>query len=407
MNIEKMRKIDYWVGVPVCFMLSVFEEVREITKGRGKYKKPDKVLFMEFSEMGSVILSYPAMEHIKEFYPNAELYFWIFERNKESVDILPIISEKNIITLRDDNLFVLFRDIFKNLIKIWKENIDTVINLELFARFTAILSYLTGANRRIGFFKFSMEGLYRGDLHTHKVKYNPYIHISKNFLSLIETLKAPKGEFPLLKKSYKNFEINLPNIKSSEVEKSNIWKKLKKFNTEINPESNLIIVNPCSSGLLSLRQWPEEKYVDLIKKLLEDTNGSIFVVLIGNSEGKKFFEKIVLNVKNKNCISLVDKTSFIELVNLFNISNLFISHDSGPPHFAALTRIKTIVLFGPETPQLYAPLNPHCINIYKKFCCSPCVSAYNHRRSLCKNNKCIKAIKVNEVYNLAEEILKS
>ena len=38
---------------------------------------------------------------------------------------------------------------------------DVVIDLELFSRFTSLITYLSGAPIRVGFFKFNMEGLYR------------------------------------------------------------------------------------------------------------------------------------------------------------------------------------------------------------------------------------------------------
>ena len=44
-----------------------------------------------------------------------------------------------------------------------RNGIDTVIDLELFSRFTALLTGLSGADRRVGFHRFHNEGLYRGE----------------------------------------------------------------------------------------------------------------------------------------------------------------------------------------------------------------------------------------------------
>ena len=93
-----------------------------------------------------------------------------------------------------------------------------------------------------------------------------------------------------------------------------------------------------------------------------------------------------------------------ELISLFSISKVIVGHDGGLIHLASLTDIFIIALYGPETPLLYEPLSKNKKIIYKKFSCSPCLSAYNHRNSICKNNKCMQAIGVNEVYNGALKV---
>ena len=114
--------------------------------------------------------------------------------------------------------------------------------------------------------------------------------------------------------------------------------------------------------------------------------------------------KIANAVNNKRCIDLAGKTTVKELVDLYNISDVLVSNDSGPPNFAALTKIKVIVLYGPENPACYLPLSRNIKLIYADLICSPCISAYNHRKSPCNDNKCMQAIKVDEVYG---EVIKS
>jgi len=81
-----------------------------------------------------------------------------------------------------------------------------------------------------------------------------------------------------------------------------------------------------------------------------------------------------------------------------------VSNDSGPAHFAAATRLPTIVLFGPETPKLDQPLGTSQA-IYAGLACSPCVSAHNHRKTACNDNVCMRAIGVEQVYGALAELL--
>ena len=69
-----------------------------------------------------------------------------------------------------------------------KRKIDAVIDLELFSRFTALLTGFSGAPYKVGFHAYYNEGLYRGDFLSHKVAYNPHIHIAKNFIALVNAL---------------------------------------------------------------------------------------------------------------------------------------------------------------------------------------------------------------------------
>jgi len=405
MKVNFVRFVDYWLGIPICFALSVFHNIRKIfIPARVKEFKPKKIMFLELSEMGSAILAYSAMRRAKEMYPAAELYFWIFRKNQDSVHMSNIIPKQNVITMRDGNFLLFVVDIARNLWRIWREKIDIVIDMELFSRFTSILSYLSRAKARVGFHKFSLEGLYRGHLHTHKVNYNSYMHISKNFLALVWSLKANPEDRPLLKIDITNYDITVPKIKSSKEDEESIWRKLKELNGQIGKESKIIVLNPGINEILPLRKWPFENYIELAKRLL--INPEIFIVIIG-VESRSFDDGKIMcrEISNRRFINFTGKTTVKELIDLYNISTLLISHDSGATNLASLTEIEAIVLFGPETPALYAPLTSKKTVLYSHLACSPCITAYNHRRSLCKDNKCLKMITVEEVYATAQKTL--
>jgi len=73
-----------------------------------------------------------------------------------------------------------------------------------------------------------------------------------------------------------------------------------------------------------------------------------------------------------------------------------VTNDSGPGHFSSVTNLRTVVLFGPETPALYGSLGKS-IPITAQLACSPCVSAANHRKTPCSDNACMRAITVEQV----------
>ena len=65
-------------------------------------------------------------------------------------------------------------------------------------------------------------------------------------------------------------------------------------------------------------------------------------------------EDLANQVGSPRCFSMAGKTTLRQLLILFDLAEVLVTNDSGPAHFAALTSIDIVVLFGPETPKLFA-----------------------------------------------------
>jgi ADP-heptose:LPS heptosyltransferase len=123
------------------------------------------------------------------------------------------------------------------------------------------------------------------------------------------------------------------------------------------------------------------------------------IVIIGLEQAGEGAAKILDQVGSSRCIDFTGQTSFKDLMDLLSLAHVLVTADSGPAHFASLTPIKNIVLFGPETPLLYGPLGHNASCLFAGLACSPCLSAYNHRKTSCTDPKCMKAITVDEVFD--------
>src|SRR3989344_2032149 len=350
-----MRRVDYWIGIPICFFLSIIYWIQRMfgLKNPRYNEKPKNILMIELAEMGSTVIAYPAIKKLKKDYPNSNVYFLLFKHISSSMEILDIVPKENVITIEVNSIFTLARDTIKFMVFCRKRKIDTAINFEMFARYSTILGYLSGARKRVAFHRYSQEGLYIGSFITHKVIYNPHIHTSYSFIALVSALQSPVEETPMAKFSANSIKLEIPKIASDARAKNSIWKKLREINPEISEKKKIVLVNPNASKLISIRKWPLENYAALVKKLVEDKN--VFVVISGVSSEKHDAEFICGRVKNDNVIDFKGKTSLRELIDLYNISNILVTNDSGPAHFASLTNIHIIVFFGPETPELYKP----------------------------------------------------
>lgn len=396
MNVDTMRNIDHYAGVPLAFIGTIIKKTINLFVPSKKIK-PRNVLLIELSEMGSAIIVDPAMRKLKANI-EGELFFVIFSKNKVSLQLLETVKEENIYTIDESSIVNLAKSSLGFLSWCRNNNIDSVIDLELFSRFTALLTATCGATNCVGFHAFHNEGLYRGDFLTKKVAYNPHQHIAKNFISLVDALLSEKVELPYTKRVIPDSEIEIAKAVISEEEQSSIYAIIgdvyEGFEKEKNP---VILVNSNASDLLPQRRWDRENYGDVIKSILA-YNPHALILLTGAPAEKEGAQLLTNYINDKRCINFAGAVKFLQLPALYSVCKFMLTNDSGPAHFASITDMHTFVIFGPETPALYGSLGP-TTPIYAGMACSPCVSASNHRKTPCTDNQCIKVITPDLVFN--------
>ena len=399
-SVNTMRAIDHWVGVPLCAIASplvvLIDGVKRIFS-RGP-KTPKKLLFIELSEMGSAILVDPAMRNAQA--RGAELFFLIFKSNRASLTLLNTVKPENIFTIDSSSLGGLIKDTLRFLLVARAHRIDTVIDLELFSRFTALLTGLCGARHRVGYHIFHGEGLWRGFMLTRKVHYNPHIHITKNFLSLIHAAFAKEIEVPFSKIQIPDSEVKLEQaIIHPDVMKKVLARIEKKAAEAGIPytygKNRLILINPNASDLLPQRRWVQQRFSELIQAVNQRYPNDL-ILITGSPTEFVYVDKVRSVANVKNALNFAGQVTFTELPPLYTLSDVMVTNDSGPGHFSAVTPLRTVVLFGPETPALYGSIG-NSIAITANLACSPCVSAANHRKTPCQDNVCMQAISVAQV----------
>jgi ADP-heptose:LPS heptosyltransferase len=399
-SVNTMRAIDHWVGVPLCAVASPLVALIDSMKNlftRGP-EIPKKLLFIELSEMGSAILVDPAMRNAQA--RGAELYFLIFKSNRASLTLLNTVKPENIFTIDSSSLGGLIKDTLGFLWLARRHHIDTVIDLELFSRFTALLTGLCGARRRVGYHIFHGEGLWRGFMLTRKVHYNPHIHITKNFLSLIHAAFAKEIEVPFSKIQISDSEVRLEqaiiNPAALKKVRERIEQQAKEAGIEyVYGKQRLILVNPNASDLLPQRRWAQQRFSELIQSVNTQYPHDL-ILITGSPAELAYVEKVRVVANVKNALNFAGQVTFAELPPLYTLSDVMVTNDSGPGHFSAVTPLRTVVLFGPETPALYGSIG-NSIAITANLACSPCVSAANHRKTPCQDNVCMQAITVAQV----------
>ncbi len=403
MKVDTMRKVDYFVGVPLCFVGTIIKRLLALYPTPKIDSTPKNILLIELSEMGSTILADPAMRKLKRIL-KANIYFAIFKKNRPSLELLGTVPKDNIYTIDDSSLLALASDAVKFLFWTRRKHIDTVVDMELFSRFTALLTGFSGARRTVGFHAFHNEGLYRGGFLTHRVAYNPHQHMSKNFIALANALMSDKAEIPFSKTFISDDETKLRKLVITESAKELMRRKIR----EVYPvyearRHRVVLFNANASDLLPIRRWPQEHYIALARNVL-DRYQDVVILLTGGHDDRAWLEAIRSSVRNERCVNFAGHTSLAELPPLYSVSTCMLSNDSGPPHFASVTDMPMFVFFGPETPKLYCPLG-NVTPIYAGLACSPCVSAANHRKTACSDNVCLQIITPEKVFSMLQPTL--
>lgn len=398
-----LQVIDRWVGVPVCLCLSLANKVRNLFVRDVTSEKPHRILFVKFAEQGSTVLAQKAIRRAVEIVGRENVYFIVFEENRFILDVLGLIPEENVITFRRDTLSELVQGGIAALQKIRELRIDTAIDMEFFSRSSAALTWLTGIPRRIGFHTFFGEGPYRGDLMTHRLLYNPYLHTSQIFEQMVLATLEDPTQLPTWDCPPSPVTAQPPIFAPKPVEVEQVQGILKQLNRGELPKS-IILLNPNASDLLPLRKWPTHRYVTLAKRLLE-RYPEAHIALTGAPNEAGPASEVARQIDSPRCFSLAGRTTLRQLMVVYTMSELLITNDSGPAHFAALTPINVLTLFGPETPALFGASSPRSTNIWLGLACSPCVNAYNNRQSPCQNNLCMQNIHVERVFDETVRIL--
>jgi len=389
MKVDTMRFIDKWLGIPLTFIFTiliwVIEKILLIRK-----KSPDlsKTLFIELSEMGSAVLVDPAMRKLQKK-GNSELFFAIFKSNFKSLQILNTVEEDHIFKMRDDNLFNLGIDVIRFFFWCRSKNITTVIDLELFSRFTALLSGLSGARARIGFGTYYDEGMYRGSIINYPVRYNPHVHISVNFMSLVNrALNSFQNSYATV--PVDEIDLKLAQVNSDKFNVEKVKNKIKELYDQWE-NKRIVLLNPNASNLLPQRRWLPEYFVEVGKTILKNLQ-DVLVIATGAPDERDYVQKVVDEIGHERCVNSAGIFEFLELIPLYGLSTVMLTNDSGPAHFSSVTPLKVFVIMGPETPVLYGPLG-NAETFYLGLPCSPCVSAANHRKTTCKSRPCITGIR--------------
>ena len=334
-----------------------------------------KILIIKLSAIGDVVQTLPALESIKNTYPDSEVTWVVEEAAAGILEGHPLIKtllvsrrKSWIRTLK--NPFTLVRGL-GNIIRFIRElrsnRYDIAIDFQGLLK-SGVLIGLARAKRKIGFdrtrelsYLFLNERLPAYDIEKHALE--RYLDVAR-YLGARDP--SPNCTLPI------------------EPEVTAIREKIKNLNPEGRP---LVVMNPVARWETKL--WPESSFAGLADRIIQDKNA--VVIFTGSPDDRPVIDRITA-MMNEKAVNWVGETTLKELAALASLADQFITTDTGPMHLAAAAGARVIALFGPTAPWRTGPYGPSHTVIRAGTECSPCF-----QRKCDQNVKCMTGITVDEV----------
>ncbi len=327
-----------------------------------------KVLVIKLCCLGDVIQVMPSLKALKD--NGYEVHYLCIDFVKPLLELIPYLDK--IFTLNTGSII----SIFKTLSELNKEKYEIIINFHRDLK-SFIFMFFIKSKIKAGF-KWGMSSL----LLSESFEFNPKIHESKRYLSIIQGLGFMVND--------KAGQLIIPD---KPAEKCGISGDKK---AGIFPGGG---VNP--GTIMWTKRWPTENFIKLSQILIKD---GFSVYVFGGLMDRKLIDIIKKEVSEVKEIMTAGIKDFVYYVSKMDI---FIAPDTGPLHIAAAAGVKTIGLFGPSCPELVAPQGQNSVYIKGQADCSPCyIPETVHKREFlkCKDNICMKSVTVEMVYEKIKKL---
>lgn len=385
--------IDGSLGLPfpLCLLLTACRT--GLLRGASSHGQIRTVVFLKLSEQGALVQAVPSVQRAIHLVGRDHVFIVVFRRNREVLDALDILSPSHVLEIDDGTMPKCIASAVRCVRRL-RQLLDlATIDLEFFSRGTMLLPWAAGARVRVGFYSFGAGYSYRGDLLTHRVLFNPTRHVRETFDSLVQSLTVDASTLPALSVPVVSPEWSAARFRPTS---SDVAAVSALIPDSFKDNTFRIALHPDRGGAISQREWDPLNYLRLCRESLSVLPDAC-ITFVGLTASISLADELVASLQTERCVSVAGRTTVRLLLTLFTMSDFFIGTDSGTAHFASVTGVRSIVLFGPETPNRFAPTLNGTVNLWAGLPCSPCLDVSSGRHCFCSRNQCMDAIGVCDV----------
>lgn len=250
---------------------------------------------------------------------------------------------------------------------------------------TAALAWLAGAKRRVGY-RREGRGLLLTDALAPAKQGRRYVPgpVIDYYLALAYHLGCPQEAYRL----------ELATTERDEAAAQRIWRQYRLSDADL-----VVTLNP-GGAFGSAKHWPTEYFVELAGRLVRSQPAAV-LVLCGPAE-RETARTIVRQAGHSRVVGLAEHELGLGLTKAcIRRSDLLVTTDSGPRHFAAAFDVPVLTLFGP-THQAWSETHyVKAVHMQKQVPCGPC-----QRRVCPLDHRCMRELTPDEVYAAAAGLLR-
>lgn len=337
-----------------------------------------KILIIRRSALGDAIHTLPLAKALRDKFQDAQIDWVVEDKAAQFIVGNPLLNNVYVLHKKTGGL----KEFFFVLSKIRKEKYDIVIDTQQLLK-SAVIMGLSGAKRRLALSdgrEFS--GIFANEIiKTGRKQFDISYHVVKRNLEIAKYLGA----------DFENVDFVLPKVSSENIS------KVKELLKDINPDLKTVVIAPETTW--ENKHWTVEGWKEVLSELV----GKVNIVYTGTLNDKGLCEAILSGFEDENIINLRGKTNLSELAEVFKLSDLVISPDSGSAHIAWATGIPYVItLFFATSSKRTAPFGEKYFSFQSEAKCSPCM------KKNCKNsekNKCVLMINSKNIVKLVNKLL--
>ncbi|MBI5325412.1 MAG: glycosyltransferase family 9 protein [Ignavibacteriae bacterium] len=337
-----------------------------------------EVFYLNCAFLGDVALTLYLIQAIRNIHPAVDITIVTTPQASSLATCAKAIN--NVVTYDKRGLQTGFRGIKFISSLLLDKKVDCIIAPHRSLR-TTLLTFLSHPIYSVSFTKSTLSILYKK-----RIVYQNHLHESERNLSLLNSFS----------------DVNIKQVPVVELEfddddKSFIDYKI--YGSGIRDNDKIILAAPGS--IWKTKRWEEEYFINLCSKLSSE---GYKMILIGSKDDRELCSRIAMN---SGSLNFAGETSLPQTLVLMMKSNLTITNDSSPTHFAQLAGCPVLTIFGPTSPKFgFAPIGEKS-NIVElnELKCRPCTIHGSHKCPI-GTHECMTKINPQMVYNTAISILK-
>jgi heptosyltransferase-2 len=338
--------------------------------------RPANILVRVPNWLGDTVMATPAVSAVRKIFPRSRLTILAREAFASFWRDFPGIDHVLTLGSQDRGLY----GFSKKAAEIRKQGFDTALILPV-SFSSAFLAFLAGIPVRIG---WSGEGR---DLFLSHIIERSQERKKHLVLEYIELVQRAFGKAPVKE----TVRLMAPRLQSAQKE----TRKL--FGRTPRPKSWIALAPGATYG--PGKRWPLAHWMELVKRLLAKRKESLLI--LSGQEEAGYLEPLVQTIpqtQKNRVISLVGRTTPLQLAAVLKNCRLLITNDTGPMHLAAAVGTPTVALFGSSSPVWTGPFGKGHQVIYKHVECSPCF-----QKTCPIGYKCLTGISVDEVFRAVQK----